>query len=291
MKIHYSSLGVVDSLDVRYTLGNNTDTNLETDLVKAHIELDRGRRSRRSRDFLKVGDDPAASQGKKKPKATTKAISDDDDDDDDEVYVEDDKENQTDPPKTTTKVTKKAIPAKKRKKPCPEGPRPALSKKRKNKLLKATTANIAAPKNTKKDKTAGNSEEAVEETSDIPKYIVTRGAESLGPISPLVAGTTEKDNKRDSSITQNRRSISDEEETCIKSKAANSVEPAAQDAEEYGGRKTLKNVYDGQIQEASKYVNSLVGGPQPEAMPKKPKPFSPPPVKTAEQVAEEEYVC
>ena len=255
----------MDSLDVKYTLANNTDTNLETDLVKAHVELDRGRRSRRSREFLKVGDDPVAAKTKKsKP-----GVDDGDESDADACN----KENQDGI--VSTRID--AIPAKKRKKPRPEGPRPEPAKKRKNKPLKAANANNAANKESQQSKAKRNNKGSASESSGIPKYVITKGSESMGAISPLVAGTTEGNKNICTSNTQNRRSVSDEDDTCSKSKAASysAAAPAAQNA--------LKTVYDGHVRDATNYINSLVGPPQAES-----KPFSPPPAKTAAQLAEEE---
>lgn len=265
VKIHYSSLGVVDSLDVKYTLANNTDTNLATDLVKAHVELDRGRRSRRSREFLKVGDDRVAAKTKKsKP-----------DVDDDEESNADACNKENHDGLASAKID--AVPPKKRKKPRPEGPRPEPAKKHKNKPLKAGNTNTAANKETQKSKAKPNNEGAASESSGIPKYVITKGSESMGAISPLVAGTTEGNQNICTSNTQNRRSVSDEDDTCSKSRAASSsaAAPVAQNA--------LKSVYDGHVRDATNYINSLVGPPQAES-----KPFSPPPAKTAAQLAEEE---
>ena len=275
MKIHYSSLGVVDSLDVKYTLGNSTDTNIETDLVKPHVELDRGRRSRRSRDFLKVGDDPVAAKSKKSQKVVELAC---DDVSDSEAL---NKENHYD---HFASMKKKSVPAKKRKKPRPEGPRPEPTKKRKNKPLKAARTNVVTEKGSKHD----NQDAATDDSNDIPKYIITKGSESVGPISPLVAGTgaTEGNESVCNTITQNHRSVSEEDDTCSKSRVASSLVavPVSQDVTEYETHKTLKTVYDGHVREATNYINSLVGPPQSQIQ----KTFSPPPAKTAAQRAEDE---
>lgn len=297
IKIHFSSLGIVDSLDVKYTLRNNTDTNLETDLVKAHVELDRGRRSRRSREFLKVGD---------KVKKSTKTRTDVDAEDVDVVEQEevDDKENQC---QAATKATKKAAAAKKRRKPCPEGPRPAANKKRKNKAPKAA---VTKPKKINQ-LTPETEEESCQDSNDndIPEFIVTKSTPAVGPMSPLLACTananevakSDVSKKKNTSATKKSPSVSDEElEVCSKLKAASSVIPVnaaakgGQYAVGYDNRKTLKSVYDGHVQEATDYINSLVGGcgtggaqfmkNVPE---KKAKSFGPPPTKTAEQIAEE----
>lgn len=276
MKIHYSSLGVVDSLDVKYTLGNNTDTNIETDLVKAHVELDRGRRSRRTRDFLRVGDDPVVTKSKK----SNEVVECDDDNGSNSGAF--DKENHREH-RTFTK--KESVRAKKRKKPRPEGPRPAPTKKRKNKPLKAGNANIA-PAELSKDYNNGT---AADKTTGIPKYVITKGTDSIGPISPLVAGTgaTEENENNCNSNTENRRSVSYEDDTCSKSRAASSLAAHIPDsAEECEAQQTLKSVYDGHVQEATNYINSLVGPPQESSQ--RQKMFSPPPVKTAAQLAEDE---
>lgn len=261
-------MGVVDSLDVKYTLGNNTDTNLETDLVEPHIELDRGRRSRRSRDFIQVGDNGPKVKNKAAKKQVAETPKTDEDNEEEKNDEEKccDKENVVEAKRPAAAKKKPAPKEKRRKKPYPEGARPTAGKKKKQ-HLKVSTAAIHS---NKQDKCTGRKSvdtTASADKTDVPMYIVTRGLE--GPISPLMAGTTPQNAAAAQDVSS--RSVSDEEyqaigpDTTVRTNA-------------------LKNVYNGYVQEANTYITSLVGPPKKQAA----KTFAPPPAKTAEEIAEDE---
>ena len=82
-RVHYlnndSSGGVVQSLDVKYTVTGGSDLHLDPDLVKPHQELSRQGRSRRSRDFFAPTTTTAVSKkdndGMKKKKKQKRSSS------------------------------------------------------------------------------------------------------------------------------------------------------------------------------------------------------------------------
>ena len=327
IQIHYSSVGIVDSIDVKYTLGGGIDTNLETDLVKPHIELERGRRSRRGRDFFTVeapAPAPAASKCNKN--------------------VEHNKENSE--PTTKTSWKKKASKTedaenssseaqtlqKKRKKQATKPPRAsseddesplpadasntggAAAKKKKQK--KAPNEKVTAAAATKKKAAPPKPENKLTKSrSSIPKFIGTSDTVVVKTVSPLNDGGT---GDPSSGLRQQPWRISDNGSTGMSqasfsstkaNKAQRTPSPAvfhnnsktADTADPIVERKTLKHVYEGHVQDAKEYIDYLMGSndknnssSKPKAQQEKqpPRPevprFVKPPEKTAEQRLEEE---
>lgn len=234
VNIHYSSLGVVDSLDVRYTLGKTIDTNLDTELVKAHIELSRGRRSRKGRAFL-------ASEYVEKE--DTKTAPQEEKENDNPA------KNRKVPASTTAKLksasTKPAQHSKKKRskgcKPRDKAPSERMPKKKRSKSNGNTTS-------AKSMTTAAATNDRARD--GVPEFVLAKPSSPFGTLSPLGhvpkcdAPSQFPSEEHTSNATNRARACTEMKEAISK------IE-----------RKTLKNVFEDQMQDAACYIDSLVGGP------------------------------
>lgn len=291
MQIHHSSVGIVDSLDVKYTLGGGTDTNLETDLVKPHVELDRGRRSRKARDFFTVEERDLApkTKSKSKEKKDPQILK---------TTTDSDKENAKPRlvvPKQKAARRNEQLPdakaQKKRKTPKASQPEksaaatvsresqqnPRKSKNKEKQLVQKEKTNNGIQKQ------APRLEDKIKiSRSSIPEYIDTSDISVSQTVSPLMDGAGDHSNIASRTLQQ----ISDADSYSFSNNGASVVKhvPAAE-------RKTLKHVYDNQVQDASDYINNLIGASKPVIRQQPPKPEILPYVKqekTAEQQVDEE---
>jgi len=278
VKVCVSSLGVVDSLDVKYVLDNNTDTNLEPDLVKPHTQLDRGRRSRKGRDFIKIGaaeKNPTKNPKRKSP--TAKGAE------------EENKENQPsvnnrkkgssgDEDKTTKKRTAQSSSS-------GSNSKPSKMKKKSTIFTKATVASskTKADYKSKKHEHVSNRERSnlvatavSREVDPVPSVIVTETVTVVTQLSPLPGGSRHAastlafpwKNSTNASYTKPSSEMSKTATyECHEGEAKMPLELSS--AAFYGattsleaGKKLLTDVYQHQVCEANIYINNLVGVPQ-----------------------------
>jgi hypothetical protein len=70
--IDYCQHGYVETVDVKYVVGSGTDTKVDLDFIRPHVELERNSRSRRGRDIYVSTSNPVNSQseGKKRRKVS-----------------------------------------------------------------------------------------------------------------------------------------------------------------------------------------------------------------------------
>lgn len=254
ININYSSLGVVDTLDVKYTLNKTIDTNLDTELVKPHIELSRGRRSRKGRDFLADQYGPT-----KNPPPENTAIA-----------IEDEKENETpvteeQPAKSSKKKISKAKSSeaieksttkktKKGKTDTNLSQREELPKKKRRK------PNGNGTKTTAKPSKANTKTPVVTEAEDyslpegIPRVVHPKSALAPGDLSPLGPAATNRGTPSKYPPVSEEKPSSDVARIDVLEDR--NVEGVVGKIE----RKTMQSIFDEQMQEAACYVDSLVGG-------------------------------
>jgi hypothetical protein len=263
VQIHYSSLGVVDGLDVKYTLCNRTDTHLEAGLVTPHVELDRGGRSRRERAIMNIGQQtgvknlavPPAGEGESEEKENKgfEAIS----------------ENSKAAKKEKKRQLGRTVPHQKQ---------PTVHGKSKTfKKPKAATNPTSSKARKCTSENSSLSKSFAGEKASIPRLVITNTATSNIVVSPLPDGNG--NSKSYHLMWEDEADTNDVSGHPLVAVAAGTNEEQ---------QRTLKRSFENNMQEASKYVEMIVGKPTTSTAEK---PAVPPRAeKSQSQLLEEEYV-
>ncbi|CAB9518753.1 expressed unknown protein [Seminavis robusta] len=300
VKIHYSSLGVVDGLDVKYTLNNSTDKNLEADLVTPHVELDRGRRSRRSREFLTMEQPSVKKRCVSKRNQPTPVAYDEDSsedenedssecEDENEDSSEDEKENKCCGDSKSNSIKARADANKSRRNEIftknvagKQSDRDPLKQKYSNNRREIA----AAPQTTKKPfrksspvALASPAKKCKPPSIEVPRLVVTNAIQLGVSVSPLAGGAS-NDNRRQ---TSSHAAVSNDEISTHVSRCPKQAKTNHASIPNLGGAK-LKRSYDRDIQEGSIFLNDIVASKPTTVAAKKPAP--PPPVRVVKTESE-----